>query len=103
MSLSSIKDFLEPINIAHISNDEGYRDTQLGKHINVNEGNLPDIVDADIVIIGVPCRLCLLHISRFKNAKRRIAGHKRNDTVRTDEEVQNDTSGLSVIQNSAIH
>ncbi len=51
MSLSSIKDFLEPINIAHISNDEGYRDTHLGKHIKVNEGSLPDITEADIVII----------------------------------------------------
>lgn len=44
MSLSSIQDFLSPINLAQISLDEGYRDTQLGKHIKVNEGNLPDIM-----------------------------------------------------------
>jgi formiminoglutamase len=52
MSLSSILDFLQPVNLAILSNDEGYRDTQLGKHIKVNEQELPDITDADIVIIG---------------------------------------------------
>ncbi len=52
MSLSSILDFLQPVNLAILSNDEGYRDTQLGKHIKVNEHELPDITDADIVIIG---------------------------------------------------
>ncbi len=52
MSLSSILDFLQPVNLAILSNDEGYRDTQLGKHIKVNENELPDITDADIVIIG---------------------------------------------------
>ena len=52
MSLSSILDFLQPVNLAILSKDEGYRDTQLGKHIIVNEGELPDISEADIVIIG---------------------------------------------------
>ena len=52
MSLSSIKDYLEPINLDMLSNDEGYRDTQLGKHIKVNEGEIPDIALADLVIIG---------------------------------------------------
>ena len=74
MSLSSIKDFLEPINIAHISNDEGYRDTQLGKHINVNEGNLPDIVDADIVIIGA---------GECRGAGHALHGHTAANAIRT--------------------
>jgi len=52
MSLSSIKDYLEPINLDLLSKDEGYRDTQLGKHIKVNEGEIPDISLADLVIIG---------------------------------------------------
>ncbi len=52
MSLSSILDFLQPVNLAILSNDEGYRDTQLGRHIKVNEQGLPDITDVDIVIIG---------------------------------------------------
>jgi len=74
MSLSSIKDFLEPINIAHISNDEGYRDTQLGKHIKVNEDSLPDIADADIVIIGA---------GESRGAGYALHGHTAANAVRT--------------------
>ena len=74
MSLSSIKDFLEPINIAHISNDEGYRDTQLGKHIKVNEGSLPDIIEADIVIIGA---------GECRGAGHALHGHTAANAIRT--------------------
>lgn len=52
MSLESIIDFLEPINIYEISNDEGYKDTQLGRHLEFFEEELPPIDDADMVIIG---------------------------------------------------
>jgi arginase family enzyme len=52
MSLASLLDFLEPINLAEISNDEGFKDTQIGKHILVHEEELPDITDADLVIVG---------------------------------------------------
>ena len=57
MSLSSIAAFLQPVNLDLLSKDEGYRDTQLGKHIKVHETQLPDISDADMVIIGAgECR-----------------------------------------------
>lgn len=52
MSLASLLDFLEPINLAEISDDEGYKDTQIGKHILVHEHDLPDISQADLVIVG---------------------------------------------------
>lgn len=52
MSLSSIVDFLEPINLAEISLDEGFKDTQVGKHILAFEEELPDITEADLVIVG---------------------------------------------------
>ena len=52
MSLTSIKDYLEPINLDLLSKDEGYRDTQLGKHIKTLEGEIPDVSLADLVIIG---------------------------------------------------
>ena len=52
MSLSSIVDFLEPINLAEISLDEGFKDTQIGKHILAFEEELPDISEADLVIVG---------------------------------------------------
>lgn len=45
-------DFLEPINIAQISNDEGFTDKQLGNHIAVFQHQLPDIEAADAVIVG---------------------------------------------------
>ncbi len=57
MSLSSIADFLQPVNLDLLSKDEGYRDTQLGKHILVYETQLPDISEVDMVIIGAgECR-----------------------------------------------
>jgi len=52
MSIQTTVDFLEPINLAYLSDDEGYRDTQLGKHIAVHEDEFPDIEKADIVLIG---------------------------------------------------
>jgi len=45
-------DFLEPINLAYLSDDEGYRDTQIGKHIALNEDEFPDLEKADMVLIG---------------------------------------------------
>ena len=57
MSLTTILDYLGPINLDLLSKDEGYRDTQLGKHIKANEGILPDVTAADLVIIGAgECR-----------------------------------------------
>lgn len=52
MSLQTLIDFLEPVNIAQISNDEGFKDTQLGKHITVYDEEFPDISEADMVLIG---------------------------------------------------
>ncbi|MFY7901108.1 MAG: arginase family protein [Chitinophagaceae bacterium] len=52
MSIHTIIDFLEPINRYELSNDEGYKDTQLGKHILVYEEEFPDVTDADLVLIG---------------------------------------------------
>ncbi|MBV9989232.1 MAG: formimidoylglutamase [Chitinophagaceae bacterium] len=52
MSLQTIIDFLEPINIARLSEDEGFRETQLGRHIAVYENELPDLADVDMVLVG---------------------------------------------------
>jgi len=73
MSLSSILDFLEPVNLDLLSKDEGYRDTQLGKHILVNEGTLPDISAADLVIIGS---------GECRGAGFTINGHVAADAIR---------------------
>src|SRR4051812_43121048 len=50
--LHTLLDFLEPVNMAALSEDEGYRDTQLGKHVAVNDEFFPDIEHADIVLVG---------------------------------------------------
>lgn len=52
MSLATLADFLNPVNLAVISDDEGYRDTQLGKHVTVYETIFPDITHADLIIVG---------------------------------------------------
>lgn len=50
--LQSLVDFLEPLNLAALSNDEGYKDGQIGKIIHVYEDEFPDIEHVDIVFIG---------------------------------------------------
>ena len=52
MSLHTTADFLQPLNLAELSNDEGYKDTQIGRHITVYEEEFPDITLADMVIVG---------------------------------------------------
>lgn len=53
-SLHSIVDFLSPVNTYELSNDEGFKDKQIGKNLLVYEDEFPDITTADIVIIGCP-------------------------------------------------
>lgn len=50
--LESIIDFLAPVNLYELSNDEGFKDTQLGKHIEANDEFFPDLETADIVLVG---------------------------------------------------
>ncbi len=52
LNIESIIDFLAPVNLYQISNDEGYRDNQMGKHIALNDEYFPDIDQADMVIVG---------------------------------------------------
>lgn len=73
MSLNSIADFLQPVNLDLLSKDEGYRDTQLGKHIKVYENQLPDITDADLVIIGA---------GECRGAGYALSEHKAADAIR---------------------
>jgi formiminoglutamase len=47
-----IADFLTPVNTHALSNDEGYKEGQLGKVIQVYEDEFPDLDDAQIVLVG---------------------------------------------------
>jgi len=46
-------EFLEPVPLHELNDDEGYTDGQLAKHIDVFTEELPDIEHADIVFLGV--------------------------------------------------
>ena len=50
--LASILDFLSPINLYELSQDEGYKEAQLGKHVLINDEYFPDVEEADLVIVG---------------------------------------------------
>ena len=52
MSLQTVIDFLDPVNLFELSEDEGYKDTQLGQHIALYDQEFPDISAADIVLVG---------------------------------------------------
>lgn len=52
LDLMNITDFLEPLNIAVISNDEGYQEGQVGKMISCYEEHFPDLMNIDLVIVG---------------------------------------------------
>ena len=45
--------FLESVDKAVISNDEGYFHNQIGKEIEVYEEELPSLEEVDIVIVGI--------------------------------------------------
>ncbi|MEO8584477.1 MAG: formimidoylglutamase [Flavitalea sp.] len=49
-----IADFLEPVNISFISQDREYHDGQLGNLISIHGEEIPDIMQADIILIGCP-------------------------------------------------
>ena len=47
-----ISDFLVPVNTHELSQDQGYRDGQIGKLIDVHDEYFPDLYEADIVFLG---------------------------------------------------
>jgi formiminoglutamase len=48
----NIADFLEPVNRDVLSQDESYKDGQLGKTILAYEEEMPDLTGVDIVLVG---------------------------------------------------
>jgi formiminoglutamase len=51
--MENFQDFLEQISLVEISEDEGYIDGQIGKHILTPESDYFDVNDADIILVGV--------------------------------------------------
>lgn len=52
MSMEAILDFLQPISLAQISEDQPYSDVQFGKHIAAYETSLPELETADLILLG---------------------------------------------------
>lgn len=52
MQIDSIIDFLEPVNLHQISEDEGFRPTQLGSKVEIYQEYFPDLTEADVIIAG---------------------------------------------------
>jgi len=48
-----LHNYLLPININSLNDDKGYNDGQIAKHILLNEGEIPNLETADIVLVGV--------------------------------------------------
>jgi formiminoglutamase len=48
----NISDFLSPISMATITNDEGFKEGQLGKIVAAYETDFPDLDEAQLVIVG---------------------------------------------------
>jgi formiminoglutamase len=48
----NLTDFLSPVNLAELSDDQLYHDGQIGKSITVYENDFPAIFDADIILVG---------------------------------------------------
>jgi len=47
-----ISDFLDPVNLHELSQDEGYKDGQIGKLIDAHDEYFPDLYAADVVLVG---------------------------------------------------
>jgi arginase family enzyme len=48
-----LHEYLLPVNVAEISGDAAYNDSQMGNVIKINEEEIPDLSDIDLVIVGV--------------------------------------------------
>ncbi len=47
-----ISDFLVPVNLHELSQDQGYKDGQFGKLVDVHDEFFPELHEADMVIVG---------------------------------------------------
>lgn len=48
----NISDFLSPVNIQHVSQNEDYKDGQLGKTMAIYDKEFPDLDEIQVVLVG---------------------------------------------------
>ena len=51
--MEHLSDFLEPVSLVQINEDESYTNGQLGQHVLVNEGEVPELEHINLVIAGI--------------------------------------------------
>ncbi len=51
--MQDLTDFLSPIRLQELNEDNGFREGQLGKCVSVYENHLPDLTKIDIVLVGI--------------------------------------------------
>ncbi len=51
---ASIMDFLDSLNLNEISEDNGYKEGQIGTVIKIYQDEFPDLDEADIILVGCP-------------------------------------------------
>jgi formiminoglutamase len=68
----SIIDFLNPVNVAEVSMDAGYKEGQIGRIIKIYEDEFPDLDQAQVVLVGCGEQrgAALLHTSAAANVIR---------------------------------
>ncbi|SDZ91912.1 Arginase family enzyme [Arachidicoccus rhizosphaerae] len=49
----TIIDFLEPVHLFELSQDEGFKTSQIGYYIDSYEEQFPDLTGADLIIVGI--------------------------------------------------
>jgi len=49
----NIIDFLEPVHLFELSQDEGFKTSQIGHYVSSYEESFPDLSDADLIIVGI--------------------------------------------------
>src|SRR6476620_9886498 len=50
--LSTLTDFLHPLEVEELSFYEGYKNSQVGKIVDIYDESLPELDAADVVIVG---------------------------------------------------
>jgi formiminoglutamase len=48
-----LDEYLIAVNVAEVSDDAAYNDSQMGSIIKINQEEIPDLTDIDLVIVGV--------------------------------------------------
>lgn len=54
--ISTLIDFLEPVSLHQIANDDSFKDGQIGAGISAYEESLPELEEVDLVLLG--CNEC---------------------------------------------